>query len=582
MVIWFGFLAPPVPPTPPATQDSTSVSDVPDGSIVGANDPSSMAERAVGLQLSQAIADSLPGQTIVVETPLYTAHLNTRGGTITRFMLSDYERANQRGPVELVDTVGLGAIALEFTTPESHARDTRQLLFQPSTFVDTFRVDDGQASISFSTPINDGQLALIYTFDAQSYEVGLDVETVNPDAFMTMSGYDLIWDGGIPYSEGIAEKEAERSAAYAYSAGTAEYVDLMGEASESKGIRGSVSWVSVKSQYFAAIIIPERPVDEAEITGERIGDVGDIDQWEDYEVRLRQDRPSGVDRYAVFMGPMRYRLLAAYEQNLYDMVDFGWDFFEVVTRPLARFVFIPAFEYLAMFIPNYGVIVILLALLIKLILAPLTASSYRSMAKMKDLAPKMEEIKAKYGNDPKKQQEATMRMYRESGVNPAGGCLPMLLQYPVIIALWQFLPQSIEIRQQGFLWAPDLSAPDAVVNLPFEIPFYGDFISGFTVLMGLSMIVQMKIQSGATASTNPQMKVFMYLFPGMIFVIFNRLASGLSLYYLCFNVLTAAQQMYMNRNNQTAKPPEEAPTQPRRHGKGVSKRASSGTDRRSR
>jgi YidC/Oxa1 family membrane protein insertase len=282
------------------------------------------------------------------------------------------------------------------------------------------------------------------------------------------------------------------------------------------------------------------------------------------------------------MGPMRYRLLAAYEQNLYDMVDFGWDFFEVVTRPLARFVFIPAFEYLAMFIPNYGVIVILLAFLIKLILAPLTASSYRSMAKMKDLAPKMEEIKAKYGNDPKKQQEATMRMYRESGVNPAGGCLPMLLQYPVIIALWQFLPQSIEIRQQGFLWAPDLSAPDAVVNLPFEIPFYGDFISGFTVLMGLSMIVQMKIQSGATASTNPQMKVFMYLFPGMIFVIFNRLASGLSLYYLCFNVLTAAQQMYMNRNNQTAKPEEEASTQPKRHGKGVSKRAASGADRKKR
>lgn len=175
-----------------------------------------------------------------------------------------------------------------------------------------------------------------------------------------------------------------------------------------------------------------------------------------------------------------------------------------------------------------------------------------------------------------------MRMYRESGVNPAGGCLPMLLQYPVIIALWQFLPQSIEIRQQGFLWAPDLSAPDAVVNLPFEIPFYGDFISGFTVLMGLSMIVQMKIQSGATASTNPQMKVFMYLFPGMIFVIFNRLASGLSLYYLCFNVLTAAQQMYMNRNSQTAKPEEEASTQPKRHGKGVSKRAASGTDRKTR
>ena len=139
-----------------------------------------------------------------------------------------------------------------------------------------------------------------------------------------------------------------------------------------------------------------------------------------------------------------------------------------------------------------------------------------------------------------------MKMYKETGVNPLGGCLPMLLQYPVIIALWQFLPQSIEIRQQGFLWAADLSAPDKILALPFNIPLYGDFVAGFTLLMGLSMIVQMKIQMASTPS-NPQTKIFTYVMPVMIFGIFNKFASGLSLYYLCYNVFTALQQQWINK-----------------------------------
>jgi YidC/Oxa1 family membrane protein insertase len=166
---------------------------------------------------------------------------------------------------------------------------------------------------------------------------------------------------------------------------------------------------------------------------------------------------------------------------------------------------------------------------------------------MRDLQPQMEAIKEKYGDNPQKQQEAMMKMYKETGVNPLGGCMPMLLQYPIIIALWRFLPQAIEIRQQGFLWASDLSAPDKILQLPFEIPFYGDFVAGFTLLMGLSMIVQMKVQMASTPS-NPQMKIITYLMPVMIFAIFNRFASGLSLYYLCYNVLTAVQQKWINRS----------------------------------
>jgi YidC/Oxa1 family membrane protein insertase len=219
-------------------------------------------------------------------------------------------------------------------------------------------------------------------------------------------------------------------------------------------------------------------------------------------------------------------------------------------------VFIPVFTYLGALIPNYGIVIIILAILMKIVLYPLTKSSYRSMARMRELQPKMEEIKEKYGDNPQKQQEAMMKMYRETGVNPLGSCLPMFLQWPVIIALWQFLPQAIEIRQKGFLWAHDLSAPDVILDLPFNIPLYGDFVAGFTLLMGLSMVVQMRIQM-ASAPSNPQTKMFTYLMPVMIFAFFNRLAAGLSLYYLCFNILSAAQQKLINRSIEKEKEQKE-------------------------
>jgi len=155
-----------------------------------------------------------------------------------------------------------------------------------------------------------------------------------------------------------------------------------------------------------------------------------------------------------------------------------------------------------------------------------------------------------------------MNLYRETGVNPLGGCLPMLFQYPIIIALYQFIPQSIQLRQKSFLWAPDLSAPDVILELPFTIPFYGDYVAGFTLLMGLSMMVTMRLQS-TPSSGGGQMKVFMYAMPAVIFFIFNRFASALSLYYLFYNIVTAAQQWWINRQLDKEKEAEEEEKKPR-------------------
>lgn len=253
---------------------------------------------------------------------------------------------------------------------------------------------------------------------------------------------------------------------------------------------------------------------------------------------------------------MEFSRISAYKLDLYDMVDYGWDFFEFMTRPVAKFVFIPIFNLLDDYIPSYGVIIIILAFLIKGAVYPLTKKSYRSMAQMRELQPKLEALKEKYADNPKKQQEATMKLYRDGGVNPLGGCMPMLFQYPIIIALWQFLPQSIAIRQQGFLWAHDLSAPDVILNLPFTIPLYGNFVAGFCLLMGVSMIFQMRLQS--SPASNAQAKMIMYLMPAMIFFIFNKWAAGLNLYYLCYNVLTAVQQKFINKSIEKEKELAEA------------------------
>jgi YidC/Oxa1 family membrane protein insertase len=194
---------------------------------------------------------------------------------------------------------------------------------------------------------------------------------------------------------------------------------------------------------------------------------------------------------------------------------------------------------------------------VKLVLWPLTAVSYRNMAKMRELQPQLEGVKEKYGDDPQKQQQAMMAVYKEAGVNPLGGCLPMLLQYPLLISLWRFFQSTLVLRGEPFLWAADLSAPDPILNLPFTIPFYGDFVAGFTLLMGLSMIVSMRLSS--TSAAGGQQKVLMYMMPAVFFLFFNRFPSGLSLYYLAFNIFSIVQQRLVNKQVHEAHEKGETP-----------------------
>ena len=571
LLVWFYYITPPVPPPGEGVGvDSTQIVESPNEIDPGnIQEPALEAAAPLPVAVDSTIAGAQEGEErlITVETDLYEAQFSSKGATLVSFELKQYKKFDQETPIQLVDSTKSGALGMFFTTPASRNVDTRSFYFDVDTNSDLITLNEGDdsTSIRFTAQVGDGQIVQTYTFKPGTYEVGLNIVQENARAFTTRDGYDLFWDGGIPFSEDSPSTEAIKTASYARSGKDVVGITLDGETYEEQGLRGSISWVGVKNQYFAAVIIPSGQTRGAELIGERTGELDDPNIIEDYEARLQMPPSEGAaENFRLYLGPMEYTRIAAYDLGIYDMVDYGWDFFEFLTRPIAKFVFIPLFNFLDNFIPSYGIIIIIMAFLIKGAVYPLTKKSYRSMAQMRDLQPKIEAIKEKYGDNPQKQQEATMKLYKESGVNPLGGCMPMLFQYPVIIALWQFLPQSIEIRQQGFLWANDLSAPDIILNLPFEIPLYGDFVAGFCLLMGISMIFQMRLQ--ASPSTNPQAKMIMYFMPAMIFFIFNKWAAGLNLYYLCYNVLTAIQQKFINRNLEAEKKLEEEQG-PKRGGK---------------
>lgn len=534
IVIWMYMMPPPqTPEVSELPPDTTQFEELP----VSVPAPPAIDLSPDTVQVAAHIA-----RTIQVETDLYTATVSDLGGTLVGLALKDYLQFDQSSRVQMIDTTLQGAVGIEFQSPDGRNIDSRDLVFSTPVLSDRIEVYSDPQELVFETQLAGGTLIMAYTFTPGTYEIGLRVGHRNVSAFQSADGYELVWNGAIPFSEDIQNRKEEISkvGAYARSGDDVDGITLNRNEETGTTLRGNVSWMGVKTKYFGAVVLTDRLADEAELYGERIGDTDDPAVAVDFRTSLYMGRPdAGADEFALYLGPMDYRQIRQYD-GVYNMVDYGWDAFEWMTRPLATILFIPAFNLLSSFIANYGLVIIVLCIAIKIVLFPLTRSSYKSMARMRELQPKMLEIKEQYKDDPQKQQQATVKMYRETGVNPLGSCLPMLLQYPIIIALWQFLQQSIEIRQQGFLWAADLSAPDSILALPFALPFYGDFVAGFALLMGASMVLQMKMQS--TAAAGMQGKIFMYVMPVFLLVIFNRLPSGLSLYYLCYNIFSVVQQ----------------------------------------
>jgi len=393
------------------------------------------------------------------------------------------------------------------------------------------------AELEFYLPMANGRIVKRMRFYYDQYAADVIVYFENLRDYVINRRYFFNWNNGLPSTEENVKEDFSYARAYAYMAGELEDLDVSKEKSEEKELNGRVDWAAIRSKYFLAAIIPINPkkTNGVTLSGNGVKLDGELHKIYDVSLEIPYDPAiSQRDTFKVFIGPLDYGVLKSYKVDLQTLV-MNKDWYERLFRPISLLI-LPAFKLLHGFIPNYGLVIIIFSILIKLLLHPLTRKSYQSMSEMQYIQPKLTELREKYKNDPQRLNKEMMRLYKEHGINPLGGCLPMLLQMPLLFALFIVFRSTIQLRGQPFiLWITDLSRPDTL-SLGMQFPFIGDSIHVLPILMALTMIWQSKM-----TVTDPKQKFMVYFMPIFMVFIFYSLPSGLNLYYSVFNVLSMFQ-----------------------------------------
>ena len=338
------------------------------------------------------------------------------------------------------------------------------------------------------------------------------------------------WDGGLATTEKDSVDDKTYFKTVVYQGEELEDFKVKEGQRESKKLIGSTDWGAIRTKYFVSALIPNTPetIRFVELFGEN-------KNQEEYSLSFVFDCFQETS-FTLYLGPLEYEKVKALGVDLDEIMDFGWSFI----RPISKAVLF-SLKRMHDYIPNYGVVLIVFSILVKVLVFPLTKKSYQSTSAMQEIQPEVNKLRDKYKNNPQKLNQATMQLYKTKGVNPLGGCLPMLLQMPLLFALFQVFRTTIELRNEPFIWwIKDLSSPDVIVNLPFTIPLYGSHIAFLPILMALSTYAQQKMMSGSIQQ--PQQKMMQNFMMVFFFLIFNNFPSGLNLYYTLFNILTIAQQ----------------------------------------
>lgn len=434
---------------------------------------------------------------------------------------------------------------------ENKSISTNNLYFEPIVKDTVLNASKASQRVLMKLNAGDGKyLEFVYDLSPNSYKMNFRINTVGFDKIITNNAnyYTLNWETYVRQQE--KGRDFENNYTTVYYKFIDDEVDYLSETSDDKkDLRTKVKWVAFKQQFFSSVLMANDAFLNAYVsTNKYIGSKNRILKTFKSEMTIPFDRKNSESKdFTFYFGPNHFNTLTAQEiPNLEKLVPLGWGIFGWINR----FAVIPIFNFLGKFISSYGLIILLLTLIIKLVLFPLTYKSYLSTAKMKVLKPQVDEINAKIPKDkPLERQQATMALYKKVGVSPLGGCLPMLLQMPILFAMFKFFPASIELRQKSFLWATDLSSYDSIWDFGYNIPFYGDHMSLFCLLMTASTIIYTYQQNkmNPQSTSVPGMKVMMYLMPVMFLFIFNSYASGLSYYYLLANLFTFAQMYFIRR-----------------------------------
>jgi len=496
-------------------------------------------------QKYKGFARHLGGENTVttLENELMKVSISSRGGMVSAVELKKYntEVGETPEPIQLFKGSNDG-YSFTFTTSDQRL-DTREFNFTP--------VVESDTSVMMVLDLADGaQWGIRYTLHPQNYLVGMEIVQKGMGAVLpgSTASADFNWHQTMARNEKGRVFEERNSAIYYKYVGESPD-DLSEQKDDSEQLNGRVKWVAFKNQFFSSVIIARNHFSGADLKSTVL-------KSDEYlkDMTMSATLPYTVADGAVaafdfYFGPNDYPLLSKLDKqispeedlDLTRLIPLGWGLF----RYINTWIVIPVFTFLSSFISNYGIIILLLTIFIKLIIFPFTYKSYKSQARMRVLQPEIKEINEKYPgqeNAMKRQQE-TMALYSRCGASPFSGCLPMLFQMPVLIAMFSFFPSAIELRGESFLGAKDLSAPDYIVTLPFSIPFYGNGVSLFCLLMTIVNIVYMRInmQNQPGGDSMPGMKMMMYIMPVMFLFIFNDYASGLSYYYFLSLLITIVQ-----------------------------------------
>ncbi len=537
-------------------------------------------------KLSPAQAFSNPevdGETdYVVETNKAIYVFAKKGGCLKNVFLKDVYRYTPKDSAKIMLELfqgGSNAMNIDLMLQDQSEVATQDCYFL-SDASDTLVVDDQHKTLSLrlypnckhdttqcAMLDNSSYIEYLYTFNKDEYRFDFKVRFVNMEEYLypNKHSYTLEWAAQPRSVEKNYETEKMLTSVY-FMDNVDEVQNLDERKDDKKDFNSPLKWVSFKQQFFTTCLIVE---DQPFSSGSLSVTVPDKSETSvlkncaadlDFEMK---DLNKGEFAMSMYIGPNQYKLLKGYDLNLERQVPLGWGFF--LLHWINRFAIIPVFNWLEAYGLSYGLIILILTLILKVILLPVGYKTYMSSAKMRALKPEIEAINARYPKDEDmmKKQQATMNLYRSAGVKPAGGCLPMLLQMPILIAMYRFFPAAYELRQKSFLWAEDLSTYDSIWDFGHRIPLYGDHMSLFTILMTIATIVYTwlnnKLMSPTQGNKDQQrmMNMFMYMMPIMFLFMFNNFSSALTYYYLLFNILTFAQmwifRMSINEDKLRAK-----------------------------
>jgi YidC/Oxa1 family membrane protein insertase len=487
---------------------------------------------------------------LIVKTDRYTAEITTKGGLLKKWELHNYKTWNGY-PVQLVDMDRGGDLSILFTSSDGKLVNTRNLYFESSfTNWKTVELQNDQSfSVDFVLRISPGKSIVKHlTFTNGKYYFETELRLLNMGDVISNFEYQVTWENGLSYAEQNSVDESGFAMAYAYSGGELTEIDATtaGETAKSD-ITGSTAWVATRNKYFAVALVPEDRKSEGAYLAGTHDLMPDHGVKENYSLALKipfRGGSSEATRISVFVGPLEFDVIKSYGRGLDQIMSLGaaW-----IIRPISEYVMIPLFQFLHLFIPNFGVVIIIVSIIIKLALHPLMKTSMKSAKKMQSLQPLMSELKEKYKDDPQKMNQQVMNLYKEYGVNPAAGCLPLILQMPILYAMWSVFRSAIELRQASFIWwIQDLSIPDVVAKLPFAIPLFGiTELSGLALAMGVTMFIQQKM-----SITDPRQKAMVWMMPILMTLMFTSFPSGLNLYYFMFNLLSIGQQYWINKQHE--------------------------------